>query len=498
MAYTEQDQNSEMIKRLIRLLSKKNQNQEQDDLPLNTSIKKANLVDANSGETGVSSLGKMALGLVGGQPMGQVLQTAASDKVGQSRAAQDTNRIRNTNRPLEEGETPESRIIGDIYGNSRMSNTQQHLTAQPVTGRSLAEVQAETIPTTTTPEKKGALSNILSGAGDIAMTAIAGTRAGRGIMEYNQMKSNAKQQEFENNMVVYREMEMTNPESARKFMIEKILPITKTSPELVENYKQSQMQNSSARRKLPAEWDLMTPEDRQNYIQRYSTGGREYGAKPWALESITPTSPTMGADGQVDTTQQNKVKDVAEMSLGLKPKPTNPSATAQQELSNADYSRQAMKNLKSLYKSDYIGYPGKKELTKLRGYTSGLSGGIIEPVTKEQEAFMAATGTLKNYMIKLITGATVRAGEEKRIMSQVPSEADYETAWNAKYEQTLKNIDMLEKSQKDIMRKSNVDTSGFSEETKELSAKDKQALDWANNNPNDPRSQKIKNKLGIK
>ena len=292
------------------------------------------------------------------------------------------------------------------------------------------------------PKKTGALGNVLSGAGDIAWGALSMTKGGERLNTY---LGNKKQQDFENSMSVWREINNNDPELGRKFAVEKLKPMVEASPELIENIKNSQTwgQENGMRRKLPAEWDLFTPEQQDSYLERYSVGGRDVGAMSYNMSVLD------NGQGQVSP----DVVESARIKGGLKPKAENPSSAAQTKLSDADQSRQAMKNLKSLYKSEYIGYPGKKAITGIKGY--------LGQTTKQQEDFRAATAAIRNSLIKQITGATMGRAEEKRILAQMPDENDPEVRWNAKYDQTLKNIDMLENAQVDVMKKSNVDVSGF-------------------------------------
>ncbi len=198
-------------------------------------------------------------------------------------------------------------------------------------------------------------------------------------------------------------------------------------------------------RSLPAEWPYMTDEQRAEYIARYARGGREYGVQPWENQVIGSTP---------DANQ--KIQDSAEIKAGLKPKVENPSSTERTKLAEAETSKSALYNLSNLYKDEYVGF-GKEQMTK--------AGGYIGTTTQEQENFYAASIALKNAVIRQITGAQMSEPEARRIMEQIPSLNDPPARWKAKRDQTLKNIEMLEKAQIQQMQKGGVYTERYNAET---------------------------------
>jgi len=68
----------------------------------------------------------------------------------------------------------------------------------------------------------------------------------------------------------------------------------------------------------------------------------------------------------------------------------------------------------------------------------------------EQEDFMAATSAFKNKIIKEITGAQMSEAEAFRIMKQVPDIIDHPDRWEAKWRQSVQNIQYLQKRRQEI------------------------------------------------
>src|SRR3990167_8898329 len=71
-----------------------------------------------------------------------------------------------------------------------------------------------------------------------------------------------------------------------------------------------------------------------------------------------------------------------------------------------------------------------------------VPGGAL--VTERFANFEAATRAFQNAMIKAITGAQMSEPEAKRIMGQIPNVTDNPTVWQAKYAQSVKNMEDLE------------------------------------------------------
>jgi len=98
---------------------------------------------------------------------------------------------------------------------------------------------------------------------------------------------------------------------------------------------------------------------------------------------------------------------------------------------------------------------------------TGPVAGRIDPIlgtfgwtTDEQEDFMAATSAFRNQIIKEITGAQMSEVEATRILKQVPQETDPPTRWEAKWRQSKKNLEMLQKRRIEILRQSGLQAPG--------------------------------------
>jgi len=88
---------------------------------------------------------------------------------------------------------------------------------------------------------------------------------------------------------------------------------------------------------------------------------------------------------------------------------------------------------------------------------TGPAVGRIDPVigqvgmtSRNQEDFMAATSAFKNQIIKEITGAQMSEAEADRIMKQVPDITDHPTRWEAKWRQSVQNIQYLQRRRQEI------------------------------------------------
>ena len=123
------------------------------------------------------------------------------------------------------------------------------------------------------------------------------------------------------------------------------------------------------------------------------------------------------------------------------------SPTERTKIAETRASIDALNNIKELYDS-----------AKTR---TGMVVGRLDPVlglfgltTNEQEDFMAATSAFRNQIIKEITGAQMSEVEAKRILKQVPQEKDPPARWEAKWKQSKKNLEMLQKRRLEILRQS--------------------------------------------
>ena len=98
-----------------------------------------------------------------------------------------------------------------------------------------------------------------------------------------------------------------------------------------------------------------------------------------------------------------------------------------------------------------------RNLYDLPDTRTGPAVGRIDPLigqigltSRNQEDFMAATSAFKNQIIKEITGAQMSEQEAKRIMKQVPDITDHPTRWEAKWRQSVRNIQYLQRRRQEI------------------------------------------------
>lgn len=87
---------------------------------------------------------------------------------------------------------------------------------------------------------------------------------------------------------------------------------------------------------------------------------------------------------------------------------------------------------------------------RARRTAQGMPGGVtmmewLGQDTKRFADFEAGTRAFQNAMIKAITGAQMSEPEAKRIMGQIPTITDHPTVWQAKYTQSVKNLEDLER-----------------------------------------------------
>lgn len=127
--------------------------------------------------------------------------------------------------------------------------------------------------------------------------------------------------------------------------------------------------------------------------------------------------------------------------------PASPSE--RKEIAETRASIDALDNLKNLFDS------AQTKTGPITGRVSPLAG-LMGMTTDEQEAFMAATFAFKNAIIKEITGSQLSEHEANRIMKQVPDITDPPARWKAKWEQSRKNLEMLQKRRMQILQQSGI------------------------------------------
>lgn len=133
-------------------------------------------------------------------------------------------------------------------------------------------------------------------------------------------------------------------------------------------------------------------------------------------------------------------KPVASIMLG---KPA--SAGERTDIADARTSLDHLNNLKNLFDEQFVG--------PLTGRVAPMAG-LVNMTSQQQERFMAATSAFKNAIIKQITGAQMSEPEAKRIMKQVPDITDPVKRWKAKWEESKKNIQAIERRRLEILGQS--------------------------------------------
>lgn len=129
------------------------------------------------------------------------------------------------------------------------------------------------------------------------------------------------------------------------------------------------------------------------------------------------------------------------------------SPTERTSIAETRASVDALNNIKELYDS------AKTRTGPIVGRLDPILG-LFGLTKQEQEDFMAATSTFRNRIIKEITGAQMSEVEAKRILKQVPQETDPPARWEAKWRQSKKNLEMLQKRRLEILQQSGLQVPG--------------------------------------
>lgn len=115
-------------------------------------------------------------------------------------------------------------------------------------------------------------------------------------------------------------------------------------------------------------------------------------------------------------------------------------------------------------------------------------------------AFRASTTDTLSQYIKSLSGLTVSDKERASLLKSVPTVNDKYDIFMSKMEELQKRLDRYKNAELEAAKKyqgKNIPEQKPIEQKSSLSPKDQQALDWANKNPNDPRSIEIKKRLGM-
>lgn len=206
------------------------------------------------------------------------------------------------------------------------------------------------------------------------------------------------------------------------------------------------------------EFEKLTYKDKEGNM-RIFVGAQE--ELPEAVDEIINAGGTIDTSKSTLTDERLKLyhkakaagnEDMArEMLLGrsaVEIKFGKPAAAAERTaIAKTRASIDALNNLKELFDST------QTETGPIVGRIAPTKG-LFGLTTDEQEAFMAATSAFKNAIIKEITGAQMSEVEAKRIMKQVPDITDPPTRWLAKWEQSKKNLEFLQKRRLEILQQS--------------------------------------------
>jgi hypothetical protein len=121
-----------------------------------------------------------------------------------------------------------------------------------------------------------------------------------------------------------------------------------------------------------------------------------------------------------------------------------PSAETVERIARGESTVDLLNRYKGLMKDEYVGFIKGRE-----GSIRETVGGIKD----DRAEFYALEATFKNQIIKDITGAQMGEKEAERIMKQVPGRNNPPNVWKAKYKQTLKNIEFLNKKRIEVLEK---------------------------------------------
>lgn len=120
--------------------------------------------------------------------------------------------------------------------------------------------------------------------------------------------------------------------------------------------------------------------------------------------------------------------------------PEKPTSAELRKQAEEEQGISQLERLKTFYSPDLVGPVSGRLLQQRVKYGRDMIG---TPLSKADANFMALTKTIGNSVIHAISGAAVSAQEAERLMGQIPSELDPSTAWEAKYRQSLINIQEL-------------------------------------------------------
>jgi hypothetical protein len=124
------------------------------------------------------------------------------------------------------------------------------------------------------------------------------------------------------------------------------------------------------------------------------------------------------------------------------PKPISPSERT--AIAEGEAAIDSLNNIGSLFDEAFVGPVAGRV---------GTTGELFGLNPEKQSQFIAATAAFKNQIIKEITGAQMSEIEARRILKQVPDENNPPTVWKARWEQSIRNIERLQKRRIEILRR---------------------------------------------
>lgn len=112
------------------------------------------------------------------------------------------------------------------------------------------------------------------------------------------------------------------------------------------------------------------------------------------------------------------------------------SAAAIEKVAGIEQSLGILNDLETLKKDEWLG-PATGRYTEFKINLPGAD------VPNDLAKFAAQTATLKNAVVKAVTGAAMSEPEAKRIMAQVPNFTDKPNVWKQKLDATRENLSLL-------------------------------------------------------
>jgi hypothetical protein len=122
-------------------------------------------------------------------------------------------------------------------------------------------------------------------------------------------------------------------------------------------------------------------------------------------------------------------------------KPASP--TERKDIAEAQASIDNLQNLRGLFDESFVG--------PIAGRV-GTVNQIFGRNEAQRERFIAATAAFKNQIIKEITGAQMSEVEANRILKQIPDVNDPPSVWLAKWEESVKNLENIQKRRIQILK----------------------------------------------